>query len=272
MFIRLDPDVAHVWYTVTDTLDDAHLAAALTLLSADELARHARFVFDRDRRDFAAAHALTRRVLSLHADVPPHEWTFDIAPRGKPSIAARPSGTPALTFNLSHTRGLVACAVARDADIGVDVERVDRSVDVMGLAKRHFSSQELAGLAALPEERRATRFVEIWTLKEAFIKATGDGLAQPLDSFGFAFGTGAALTFIAPAGLEPQTWAFWLFAPSAGQRLAVAIRAPHPPREVIAHRVQSLAYPPRGDEPCLDAVAHNVRDPVSPHEARTPSC
>lgn len=239
--IDLTRDAAHVWYSVTETLDETAVAGALALLSDEERARAARFAFARDRRDFAAAHALTRRVLSSYETVAPSAWAFETSARGKPSIAAHQSGAPPLAFNLSHTCGTVACAVARAADVGVDVERVDPAIDVFGLAARHFSPQENAQLAAVPDDQRAGRFVEIWTLKEAFIKATGDGLAQALDAFGFVVGPDAAIEFVPPAGMTSADWTFSMFAPSASERIAVAIRSSHPRRAVTLRRVEPHA-------------------------------
>src|SRR5207253_1525523 len=91
-------------------------------------ARHRRFVFDRDRREYAAAHALLRTSLSRHADVAPESWTFHDEPGGKPSPVLEP-GMPNLSCNLSHTRGLVACAIALGHPVGIDVEAIDRKID-----------------------------------------------------------------------------------------------------------------------------------------------
>ncbi len=235
----LTRDAAHVWYAVTETLDETAVASALVLLSDEERARAARFAFARDRRDFAAAHALTRRVLSSYETVAPSAWAFETSARGKPSIAAHQSGAPPLAFNLSHTRGMVACAVARGADIGVDVEQVDPDLDALSLAARHFSPRENEQLAAVAVDQRAARFVEIWTLKEAFIKATGDGLSQPLDAFGFSIGADGAIGFSGPPGVHVAEWTFRLFALSTGGRLAVAIRSADPKREVALRCVEA---------------------------------
>jgi len=220
-----DPIVVHVAYRDTESLSGPALDADVSLLSVDEQTRHARFVFARDRRDFAAAHALLRRQLSMHADVPPAAWTFEVAPDGKPHLSRACVGA-GLDFNLSHTRGLVACAVGRGADIGLDVESIDRNVDGRDIGARYFSPGEVALLDACDATARPARFIELWTLKEAYIKAIGRGLGHPLDSFGFAFDGTGGIRFIPPPDAQATEWTFSLSAPSVHHRLAVAVRSP----------------------------------------------
>jgi 4'-phosphopantetheinyl transferase len=218
--LTLGPSEVHIWYRATD----ASVRSALSLLSADERARHDRFLFARDRRDFAEAHALTRRVLSLYEDVAPADWMFEIAAGGKPFLPRGPTGTSPLNFNLSHTHGLVACAVARGVDVGLDVELTDRAVNARGISMRYFTRAEDAFILACPEGERRARFIELWTLKEAYIKAVGRGLAHPLDKFGFALEGAGDLVFDPPPGESADEWTFALFAPAPQARMAVAIR------------------------------------------------
>jgi 4'-phosphopantetheinyl transferase len=112
--------------------------------------------------------------------------------------------------------------------IGVDVERTDRIVEFEMLAARFFSASETAALARIRTDPR-TRFYDLWTLKEAFIKATGKGLSQPLSSFGFDLDADAhSIRFAAPAGMDAAEWHFALYAPLPAARLAVAAHASHP--------------------------------------------
>lgn len=218
--LPLDSSDVHIWYRATD----ASVRSALSLLSVDELARHDRFVSARDRRDFAAAHALTRGVLSLYEDVAATAWTFQATPEGKPFLPPSLAGSPPLAFNLSHTHGLVACAVARGVDVGLDVELIDRAVDERRISMRYFTQGENASIHACPEGERPARFIELWTLKEAYIKAVGRGLAHPLDAFGFALEGAGDLVFDPPPGESADEWTFALFVPAPRARMAVAIR------------------------------------------------
>ena len=140
MATTLAPCQVDVWYRVTDPLDEADVAESIAVLSPDERSRHSRFVFARDRRDYAAAHALLRQSLSRYADITPIRWRFREG--GKPSLVVD-DGAPSLSFNLSHTHGIVACAISGGSDVGIDVEAVAREVDE-GVAERVFSETEYA--------------------------------------------------------------------------------------------------------------------------------
>ena len=209
-------------------MDEASLLADVDLLSTDEKIRHARFMFDRDKRDFAVAHALVRRVLSRYSTIAPRDWRFDASPNQKPQVAADQAGEPPLLFSLSHTHGVVACAVSRGLDVGIDVESIDRIVDAMEVARRFFSPSEVAMLDACAEGERATRFVELWTLKEAYVKAIGRGLIVPLDQFRFSFDEVGSIEFDAEPGMNAGPFAFKLLSLVANTRVAVAVRSDAP--------------------------------------------
>ena len=216
----------HVTYWGTRSIGEQALGGAVALLSPDERARHARFVPAHARRDFAAAHALLRVALSARIARPPRDWRFVADARGKPRITAAGSDRSVPAFNLSHTDGVVACAVSADRgiDVGVDVERIDRRVEALDLAQRYFSCSEIRALEDCAPADRAARFIDIWTLKEAFVKAVGDGLACPLDGFGFVFDDPASIRLetLIPAGRA--RWQFGLFRVVGDYRLAVAVR------------------------------------------------
>jgi len=163
-------------------------APAAGWLDPDESARAGAFRFAADRQSYVAAHALLRATLSeafAGAGGPaPSAWRFRAGTHGKPELVAGQAAGHA-RFNLSHSRGMVAVAIAADCEVGIDVEALARRVsDDAAIARRHFTRGEqdsLAGRADPVERRRA--FLALWTAKEAFIKATGRGLSLPLDSF-----------------------------------------------------------------------------------------
>jgi 4'-phosphopantetheinyl transferase len=174
-----------VWTMRIDRLDEAAVAAWLVMLDKEECRRAARFVFSRHRVQFVAAHALMRSALGSLCGRSPQALRFVADARGKPSawIGDAPA---ALSFNLSHTEGMVGLAAAQDPGwaIGFDLEALARKVD-LAVADRFFSSGEVAWLDALAASARAEGFLRLWTLKEAFIKATGKGLTQDLAAFSF---------------------------------------------------------------------------------------
>jgi 4'-phosphopantetheinyl transferase len=218
MRMNIGVDEVRVWYRFTESLSDSAIDSLFASFSREEISRCAQFAFHRDRRDFAAAHALLRRVLSLYADVAPEEWCFERDPGGKPVIASR--HRMALTFNLSHTSGLVACAVAHRRLIGVDVEPV-ADLGNEDVVAYHFSQAERDHLAACTPNERTTRFSELWTLKESYLKAIGAGLSHPLTTFRFAFEGEAGLRFTGEA--QSDDWHFCMFSPAPQYRLAVAV-------------------------------------------------
>jgi 4'-phosphopantetheinyl transferase len=158
--------------------------------------------------------------------VAPASWRFRAERRGRPEIDA-PGGVD-LRFNLSHTDGLAACGVVRELDLGVDVEAGSRVRRHLEVADRFFSRREARALRALPEEDRVGRFLDTWTLKEAYIKARGQGLALPLDGFTFDLDADREaplrIEFERDLGDEPTAWQFALERVGAHHRLAIAVR------------------------------------------------
>jgi 4'-phosphopantetheinyl transferase len=228
----------HVWFRATDSLDDAAIAAAASVLSDEEREQYHRFHFARDARDYAAAHALLRHTLSLSGDRTPAEWQFEKTHAGKPLLIGD-SGDRA-SFSLSHTRGMVACAVTAGAEVGVDVECVDRDVDGDEIAARFFAPVETVQLIDLKGDVRRDRFFDLWTLKEALVKALGRGMAVSLRSLAFTVGAGGDIRLDAP-DLDAGAWQFALFAPSPRHRLAVAAaRVPSNPAQIIFRSLPCL--------------------------------
>jgi len=221
--LTLSAGDVHVWWQTTDDVGERAIGQAVALLSPDEHARYMRFMFDRDRRTFALAHALLRTTLSRYAAIDPAAWEFREAKGGKP-FALLPAGAPRLSFNLSHTDGLVACALADGLHVGVDVESLTREASDE-VAERCFAPRELEVRRTLATEAdRTRRFFELWTLKEAYVKAIGAGLAHPLDTIAFTPDqVPEAIGFDAPAGVDASGWQFALFQPTDRHVLAVAV-------------------------------------------------
>lgn len=215
----------HVWYRDTTSLGDKAIDLAGRHLSAEERSRRDRLHFEADRRDFTVAHDLLRRALSHYKEIPPADWRFATGDYGKPSIEGIDPQMGLLSFSLSHTRGCVACAIASSAWVGVDVERTDRSPRNNELADRYFSKTEAAWLCQCSDEIYGVRFAELWTLKEAYLKAIGVGLSGSLDSISFRFDEDGKIDFMGPSIVQPREWHFALFEPCPSIRLGVVIRS-----------------------------------------------
>jgi 4'-phosphopantetheinyl transferase len=202
------------------------LTRRLSVLSAEERARMASFRFEHDRVAYAAAHLLLRSALSWCVPgVPPASWDLTSDRLERPEVVS-PKLCPRLRFNLSHTRGLVACLVACELDCGIDVE-VRRPVeDLEALAGKVLSPAERSDLTALPDDLRPARFFSYWTLKEAYVKARGQGLSLPLDAVSFDFSRNRiAITLGQSLNDRGSDWQFEQWAPTEHHIVAVAIRS-----------------------------------------------
>jgi 4'-phosphopantetheinyl transferase len=220
---ELGPGEVHIWYRTTESSGDVEIEQDLALLSPAERSRHSRFMFERDRRDYALAHGLLRRSLSRYADVEPQSWRFCQRADGKPALAGD-QGESFLSFNLSHTHGLAACVIAWESEVGVDVESVNRTVD-NGVADAFFSDVENADLRRCASTvDHARRLCQLWTLKEAYIKAIGRGLSHPLNTIVFGLGNDGSIVFTPPPDVEAASWQFALFSPTDRHQLAIAVR------------------------------------------------
>lgn len=182
----LSPGDCHIWLCRPEEIQDPGLLARYhELMSPEEAKRQARFHFERHRHQFLVARALIRTSLSHYAAPLPHEWLFVANEYGRPNIDPAMKLARDLRFNLSHTDGLIACAVTLNGDVGVDVENLERGGDLVGIADRYFSGSEVSDLMALPAHQQEDAFFDYWTLKESYIKARGMGLAIPLRDFSF---------------------------------------------------------------------------------------
>jgi 4'-phosphopantetheinyl transferase len=223
------PGAASVFYAAPAAILAAlPRARLLAWLSAKERARLARLRFEVDRDGYLVAQALKRRALAELCGVEPEQLEFRVAHFGRPEVSA-PEPALALRFNLSHTRGLVACAVARSCAIGVDVENVEQNLELMSVARHVFSSGEQGELDGLLGVARQRRFFELWTLKQAYIKAVGQDV-RPLRSIRFAAAgpDPVAACFEVPVADDAAGWSFYRHSPGPVHQLAVALRAPAP--------------------------------------------
>lgn len=190
------------------------------VLDDDELRRADSFAFAADCASYTAAHALARTTLGALLGVEPGHVRFERAGAfEKPRVA----GTDArIGFSLSHCRSLVACAVT-NGDVGVDVERIDRSGSTSTIAGR-FSADEEDRLRAAPAGGpREELFFRLWTLKESVVKATGEGLRRSLSSFSIDFDP--LRVEFRDGSHDGTRWHLTELRPTPNHALAVAVRA-----------------------------------------------
>ena len=220
-------DGIDVWYVFSDEVRDPRLLERYAaIMTPEEHARHDRFVFPRDRHQFLVTRGVLRTLIGQYLQIDPAECAFESNRYGRPSLLGPAAAS--LGFNLSHTRGLVAYAMAGVPEIGIDVEDVERAAASLDLARRFFSPSEADALDALAPPDRPSRFFDYWTLKEAYIKARGMGLSLPLDGFSMQLDPERPprIHFAAAIDTAPDSWQFAQFNPSPCHRLAVAVRRP----------------------------------------------
>ncbi|MDP9119763.1 MAG: 4'-phosphopantetheinyl transferase superfamily protein [Acidobacteriota bacterium] len=151
-------------------------------LAPDEWARAQRFRFDRHRRQYVVGRGALRTLLAAYRGTRPDLVRFTYGPRGKPFLDGE-AGPEALFFNLSNSDELALVGFACGGEIGVDVEFLKPMPDLEQISERFFSLSEREVLRNLPADQKHEAFFNCWTRKEAYLKAVGEGLAAPLDSF-----------------------------------------------------------------------------------------
>ena len=193
-------------------------------LSADEQQRAARFHFERDRRRFIVGRGLLRAMLGRYLQQEASRLQFCYGPRGKPSLTSEWGGH-VLKFNVSHSNGHILYAIASQREIGADIEHIHVLPEADDIARRFFSADENAVFCQLPPGEKPVAFFNCWTRKEAYIKATGDGLSRPLDQFSVSFAPGASPRLVQcydiPA--EVHRWSFYALYPAPEYIAAICV-------------------------------------------------
>ena len=223
LYDRLQSQV-HVWFCQPSLIHDVRkLAEYEAVLSNQEAERYRRFQFDKDRRGYLVAHALLRHALSKYAGLPASQWQFDIGEHGKPALQS--SVLPDLHFNLTHTEDLAACVISSGRRCGIDAENVHRKNRLDAVARRMFAEEELA---QLDEKNIVTQFYAFWTLREAYLKALGTGLAGSSKDFYFDVKQckqGVELHCRNALYGDAENWQFSLFEPTPVHVLAVGVES-----------------------------------------------
>jgi 4'-phosphopantetheinyl transferase len=217
---------ARVYYAFQDGLSPDARDRLMALLSESERTRQARFLRNRDRDLFLLAHGMLRHVLAAHAGVSPHALRFATGDHGRPELSGPPQ-VKSLRFNLTHTRGLAACAVANGRAVGVDAEDLLRKVDRVPVSARVFSDAEIHGIEKLSGTDATERFYLHWTLKEAYVKALGLGFSLPLRRITITPGpderASLQLDDLADVDDDPRRWIFRTHRAGGQHLIALAV-------------------------------------------------
>lgn len=195
------------------------------LLETEELARANRFYFEKDRQHFVIARGFLRVLLGRYLQADPKQLQFSYGEWGKPALDGE-FRENALRFNMSHSHGVALYAVTEGREIGVDVEHVRPDFASDSVARRFFSPFEVGVLCELPEDDRVAAFFRCWSRKEAYIKATGRGLSQPLDGFDVTLGSADNVALLRTDDGSHERWTLVDIAVGPGYAGALAVEQP----------------------------------------------
>jgi 4'-phosphopantetheinyl transferase len=227
------PNAAHLWLAEPAAVG----GLAEDWLADEERKRAAGFHADRDRQLYVFAHALLRAILARYLAARPESLRFTSTRDGRPELLTR-GGPPPLRFSLTHTDGLVACMVTLTQDCGVDAERLDRDADLPLLAAAALAPAEASVWRALSDAQRRAFFFQRWTLKEAYLKGRGLGLAVSPSEIAFVDREGRPVCTLGPTlGEESGRWRFWSFRPTPRHCAAAALRTDGAEGELTLFRV-----------------------------------
>ena len=219
----------HLWHARDDQIIDPYLIDLYyRLMNEKERTQQKRFHFEKHKHQYLVTRALVRSVLSLYDDaILPEDWEFKKNAYGKPYIDNANTRLP-LCFNISHTENLIVLAVTLNCDLGVDVEYLPRFSRIEGIVESFFSPSEILSFKDLPKEKNQQHFFNLWTLKEAYIKACGKGLSIPLNDFSYDFSDAGKIniTFNDSTDDSTEAWHFWQAQPTQEHKLSLAIKKP----------------------------------------------
>ncbi len=207
-------DDIHIWYTDPKLITDPYLLDQYyDILSPLERKRYWRFCFDRDRKVYLVTRALVRSALSKYVDLEPGELRFIENKYGRPFVEPQQLSKE-IFFSISHTIGLIVCAITRNSRVGIDAEFIYNRSFTMDMVNKYYSADEIKQIGSLSKNDRAVRIVELWTLKEAYLKARSRGLFLPIESVSFNLDEQGKIYAFFGAGLEndcPKSWSFRQF-------------------------------------------------------------
>ncbi len=170
----LDSGNCQMWLAWLDEEDPQPFES---LLSNDEKLRAERFRSPREANRFRVARSILRTLLGSYLSYDPEALVFSYGTHGKPELAeALDMG---ISFNVSHSGGLAVFAIARGGQVGVDVEEFHEINDLEATASVFLSPDELSQFKEIPGGRKLDRFFDLWTSKEAILKAYGTGFPKP---------------------------------------------------------------------------------------------
>lgn len=194
-----------VWGYLLDG-DSQAIEQCGTWLTVEERTRAARFIRPEDQRRFVLGRGGLRKLLSDYTGLDPAAVILQAGPEGKPALGNQDGGVQPIRFNLSHARERMLIGITSRRNVGVDLEQIRTTTDVLKLAERFYAPDELNAIVSQDASRQREMFYRHWVAKEAFLKFKGVGLKFPLGQCRVTMASGDASAAIdwqkGPADIE----------------------------------------------------------------------
>jgi 4'-phosphopantetheinyl transferase len=213
----------HVWCGWLDQ-SIANVERFSQSLSTDERMRAERFRFEQDRKRFIIGRGLLRTILGSYLGIEPGQLHFCYGMYGKPALAET-TGISTVRFSLAHAHGLALYALSRDRELGVDLEHIRHVAETEQIVDRYFSEREKAVFRGLAANEKQEAFFTYWTCKEAYLKASGEGLTRPLSQIDVTLVPGETARLMSIDGdvKEASRWTLQELRPAPGFVAALAV-------------------------------------------------
>jgi 4'-phosphopantetheinyl transferase len=170
----------HIWMADLNISESIQQHFEKSFLSNEELAKAKSFKFDQHRLQFSASHGYLRFILAQYLNCCPSLIEYEIGEYGKPSLK-NPSNPDKIRFNMSHSQNMALYAVTLDVEVGVDIEIIKDDLNIPDLIEHVFTTRENNIFKEIKEDKKTKVFYDVWTRKEAYLKATGEGFNFPLN-------------------------------------------------------------------------------------------
>jgi 4'-phosphopantetheinyl transferase len=228
----LDNDQVHVWRANLN-LPTTTIEELATILSSDEIARANKFRFTKDKNRFTAARSVLRQLLGNYLQISPGKLEFEYSNRGKPRLSASMPNS-CLQFNVSHSHEYALYGFIYDQAIGVDIEYLREMSDAVKIAERFFSPREFKLIASYAEEEQHQVFFKFWTAKEAYLKATGTGLASSIADVEISLDHTECPKLLAIQGNQTTaaSWSMYSCIPEIDYLATIAVATPITPQQI----------------------------------------
>lgn len=219
----INSNEVHVWRVLLD-VTTVEFEMLLSFLSIDELARAERFHFEKDQKRFIVARGVLRKMLGSYLNMHPGEICFEYSSHGKPMLAHN-RGDNSICFNLSHSGTFALYAVGLRKKIGIDIESIRDDVSVEQVTRQFFSQNEINSLEKIDIDKRSGLFFQYWTRKEAFLKASGEGISFPMEQCDVSLINGKVLSPVTVQDKNSETSSLYVqdLFPGNGYAAAIAI-------------------------------------------------